>query len=112
MSDLSLYESATAIANAAGRAVAQLQPMRSFEQWKVISSTVQSTSSVLKPTAKLYRGSETPSTIIEGTYSGSLDSTDKSYKLRNGERVLAVWTGCDVGASCTLTIEGTKSRGI
>lgn len=112
MSDFPLYESATAIADANGRAVAQIQPMKAFERWRITRTGVQSTSTTKVPTARLYRGSETPSTFMEGSQSGNLDSTDTGYELRTGERILCVWSNNDVSAACTLTIEGSKTRDV
>jgi len=58
-----------------GRAVCQVQPLRAFEWWHITMTTVQSTSSVLIPTLRLYRGGESPSSLIDGTFRGTLNST-------------------------------------
>lgn len=110
MSNVPLSESATAVAGADGTARVKLGPLRSFERWDVASTTVASTSTVLVPTAKVYRGSEMPSRLIDGTFTGTLDVSDIAYKLRSGEQVLVVFTGNDVGAQCTITLEGETVR--
>lgn len=110
MSNVPLSESATAVAGADGIARVQLGPLRAFETWAVASTTVSSTSSTLVPTARLYRGAEQPSRLIDGTYTGTLDTTDTTYKLRSGDKVIAVFSGCDVGAQCTVTVEGETTR--
>lgn len=110
MSETPLAESSSATADASGVARVSLGPLRSFETWDVRSTTVASTSSTLVPTCKLYRGGESPSRLIDGTYTGTLDTTDTPYKLRSGDKVLAVFTGCDVGAQCTVTVEGQATR--
>jgi hypothetical protein len=107
--ELPLDESANGTANAAGKATASLQPLRAFENWHVDSVSVFSTS-VLVSTFKVYRGSESPSTLIGGTYSGNLNSDPSFNKdVRNGERLLGVWEGCTPGAVCTMSVTGTKS---
>lgn len=103
-----LHESASATADANGRAVAKVQPMRAFEKWNIDGYSVASTSSVLVPTVRIYRGSENPSSLVEGTYSGNLDHSDTKLTLMNGEALLAVWSGADVGAQCTFKITGTR----
>lgn len=110
MSSVSLNESVTAQAGADGIARVVMGPLRSFETWEVTSTTVASTSSALVPTCKLYRGGEAPSNLFEGTFSGNLDITDTLYKLRSGEKMVAVFQGCDVGAQCTVTMQGLANR--
>lgn len=104
-------ESATGTADASGTARVSLGPLRAFETWQIVSTTLSSTSTTLIPTAKLYRGAEVPSRLIDGTYTGTLDTTDTPYKLRSGDKALAVFTGCDVGAQCTITVEGESTIG-
>lgn len=108
MTDLS--ESNTAVANAAGKAVARLQPLRAFEEWRIETLAIDSTSSTKMPTFKSYRGSESPSNFIGGTFTGK-NNVDSSFNksLRNGETLVGVWENCDVGASCTMSITGTRS---
>lgn len=110
MPNTPLFESQTAVAGADGKARVFMGPLRSHETWDVRATTVASTSSALAPTCKLYRGGESPSNLFEGTFSGNLDTTDTPYTLRSGERMLAVWEGCDVGAQCTVTMNGTATR--
>lgn len=110
MSNVPLFESSTGVADANGRAVARVQPLRAFEQWDIRRYAVSSTSSVLVPTARLYRGSETPSMLVDGTYTGTLDQSDTQLTLANGEALICVWEGADVGAQCVFTVQGSKTR--
>lgn len=110
MSNLPLAESASATADASGVARVQMGPLRAFESWDVRSTTVASTSSVLVPTARVYRGAEAPSRLIDGTYTGTQDTSDTAYTLRSGERVIVVFSGADVGSQCTVTLEGESKR--
>lgn len=106
-----LYESGSGVANAQGKAIVRLQPLRAFEDWHVQRVSIQSTSSTLVPTFKLYKGSETPSSFIGGTFTGNLNSDPQlDLTLMNGESLLGVWEGGDVGSTCTMTITGTKNR--
>ena len=110
MSEIPLAESASAAADASGTARISLGPLRAFERWHVVSTTVTSTSSVLVPTAKVYRGAEAPSRLIGGTFTATLDTTDTAYDLRAGDKAVVVFSGCDVGAICTVTVEGQSIR--
>lgn len=103
-----LLDANTATANAAGKATCQVQPLRAFESWKVTNTAVQSTSTTKVPTVKLYRGSESPSNFIEGSYSAQFNSSDTVIDLNNGERLLVVFENCDVGAVCTVSVSGEK----
>jgi hypothetical protein len=107
---VALFESAQAIADATGKATAILQPMRAFEYWDVTGTTVQSTSTTLIPAARVYKGVETPSALIDGSVNGVLDTSDTPYTLLNGEQVRVVWDNCDVGARCTVTVRGERKK--
>lgn len=98
----------TRSADANGKAVCQVQPLRAFESWEISNTAVQSTSTVKIPTVKLYRGSESPSNFIEGSYSAQFNSSDSKIFLENGARLLAVFENADVGAVCTLSVTGEK----
>lgn len=105
-----LFESNDGTADASGRAVATLQPLRAFERWRVKRMTVQSTSTTLVPTCRVYRGAESASRLVDGTHTGTLDHSDTDLSLQNGESMIAVWEGADVGSICTLSIEGDISK--
>lgn len=85
--------------------------MRYGEEWRITRMTVQSTSSTLVPTARVYRGSEAASNLIDGTFTGNQDSSDTSIRLMSGETLLAVFEGGDVGSQCTLNVFGEKVVG-
>lgn len=104
-----LEKSDTKVANSAGKAICQVQPLRAFEKWHITNTAVSSNSTVV-PTVKLYRNSESPSGFIDGSYVGSFNQTADPIDLENGERLLAVFEGCDVGSSCSLTVTG-ETRG-
>lgn len=105
-----LFETDTGVADANGRAVARVQPLRAFETWDIRRMAVSSTSSTLVPTARIYRGSENPSMLVDGTHTGTLDQSDTQLSLANGEALICVWEGADVGSQCTFTVQGDKNR--
>lgn len=72
----------------------------------VTKTTVTVSTDVAEPTANIYRGGVSTVNLIEGTYSGSNDSTDARYLVQMGQAVSAVWAGGDAGATATLVVEG------
>ena len=108
MTDQRLLENQTGTADANGRAFVQLGEFRMGETWTVERMTVTSSSTVLVPTARVYRDDEIPTRLVDGTYTGTLDTSDVVVDLQSGEILVCVWTGADIGARCTLTIEGKR----
>lgn len=105
-----LLASDSKVANAAGKAICIVQPLRAFESWEITNTAVQSTSTTV-PTVKTYRGGESPSSFIEGTYTGNFNASNTRIDLANGERLLAVFEGCTPGASCTVSVSGNVVSG-
>lgn len=104
-----LRESGAATVDATGRAVVTLQNLRAFEKWEVTTHTVSSTSTA-ETTARVYRNHESPSALLEGTYSGKQDASNTRVSVGNGESLICVWSGATAGSRCVYTIEGTKTR--
>lgn len=105
---MELLDASSRTADANGRAVCIIQPLRAFENWDVRKVSVRSTSSTLVPTFKLYRTSESPTNFLEGTYSAQFNSSDVNIELDNGDRLVGIFENADVGASCTMSATGTK----
>lgn len=100
-------------ADSTGKATALLGPMRAFERWIVTTVSVSSTSSTLNPECRIYIGSESPSNLVNGTYDGKRDSDAAArHVLETGEKLVAVWTGADVGSVGTLSVRGDKKNGV
>lgn len=112
MKRVPLYQSAQAVADANGVAIAVMGPYQAFEKWQTQSVTVNSTSATLVPKASHYRGQQAPSRLINGTYSGNFD-TDPDFKvlLQSGEQFITVWENCDPGSQCAVVVTGEKTVG-
>lgn len=106
-----LFESGRATADASGVARITLQPLTAFEKWRVSSMTVSSNSSPEVPTVKVYKGGETPSALIDGSYTGTQDRSETNLTLHSGQPLLAVFTGAQIGSTCVFTITGERVRG-
>lgn len=104
-----LDEFATCIFDADGAGTSFVQPAGAREGWQITVITVNSSSVTLVPQVMFYRGSTTPGSFVAGTFSGTLDVDSlPNISLRSGERLIAVWTGGDVGATGTFRVEGVK----
>lgn len=108
-----LIESLRATADASGRAAASAGPQRYGERWTVTSMATLS-DSTSESSLRVYKGSEAPFNIVATSYSGNQDTAGgSSLMLVNGDLLVAVWSNCSSGASCTLTIQGERSgRGV
>lgn len=103
-----LTQSGRAVADSNGKAVITIGPERAFEKWHVTGVAVQSSSSTLVPEVREYRQSEAESNLIGTTRSGDLDSGASDVTLEPGEHVIYVFTNADVGATCQVTVNGTR----
>jgi len=107
-----LLEYVQATADANGRAVASTGPAKYGESWDV-SLITTNTTSVAESQLRVYRGVESDSAQVLGTYSGNNDTASggANIKVPSQDKLVFVWTGCDVGAICTARIEGDLISG-
>ena len=71
----------------------------------VVTGQSVSTSTATKvPTTKVYRNFVAQANYIEGSYTGSNDSSDTRIPLQAGESLICVWAGGDPGASATYRL--------
>ena len=88
------------------------------QEWTVTNAGVQ-TSTRANPAASVPQcsiyigGAPVAQFFIDGTNTGSLDSTDRtsSFPFTQGSKIWAVWTGGDPGSVATLSIVGTVKTG-
>lgn len=115
MSTSPLYESSRGTVSN-GRGMATLQPLRAFERWRITKVSIQCTSPLSAgaavPIFKLYRNSEAPMNLIEGTFSGDLNSSDMDITLENGEALIGVWASADDNSQCSMTVQGERFNGV
>lgn len=109
-SNLPLYESGRATADANGVATVTLRSSIWGEWWRIKSASI-SGNSALEPQAKVYRGFVADSNIIGGSNSANLDSASGDDFIPQNESVVCQWTGATPGAQFTFTITGERGRG-
>lgn len=74
--------------------------------WTVTRVSIRVSSNVKEPVFRLYRGAVSDSEFLEGSYSGSQDSSDSVHELQAAQPLIGVWTGGDVGATATMSVSG------
>jgi hypothetical protein len=109
MRKLPLNEGKPTTADANGRAVITFQPLRAGEDWRITRTSIQNTGTTNVPEVRVYRGVEAPTALVEGTFSGNMDTSDTEIHLRNGEQLLVVWSGADANSSCSATVDGERT---
>jgi hypothetical protein len=103
-----LNESSQVVLDSNGNGALTIGPTNPVHVWIPSMLGVQTSSNVKEPTFKFYRGrSAGPLSYINGTTTGSNDSTDvNGITLFPGETFYCVWTGGDAGAIASITIMG------
>jgi hypothetical protein len=108
---LPLMEFAQAVADANGRAVATAGPDRFGDRWD-ISLMNTNTNSTSQTELRVYRGVESESARILGTYAANSDTASGStITVMSGDKLVFVWSNADPGSICTVRIEGDFHSG-
>lgn len=111
MRTLPLEASAFALLNSNGDGAAVLQPLTAGETWHVTRMTVQCNSSIANgniPEIRVYRRFISPTTMIDSSYDGNLNTSQCDEFIGNGEQIIAVWTGGDANATGTFVVAGER----
>lgn len=101
-------QSASATVDANGRAVVNLSPGRPYVTWHLERYAVLVNGETGHPRCLVYRNSENPANLLEGTSKGDNDASDQPnpYPLRASETLVFVWTGATPGLQATATVTG------
>jgi hypothetical protein len=98
----------TAKAGADGSATVSAPTVEPGYMW-AIQRAVSSSTSGKVPRLRLYDGSASAGNLLSGSNAGLYDEADypagPGMLVDQGRQLTAVWTGCDVGASCTLRLQ-------
>lgn len=82
----------------------------SGQQVAISNISVRVSSNTNEATFTLYRNQVGDAYRHSGSFSGSSgDNNGDIIPLSDGERIIGVWSGGDVGATATMTISGTAS---
>lgn len=96
-----------------GRGVVTLGPQVYGVVWHV-TRMVTSVSGTAEISCRLsvYRQTETPSNMVDGTFVAGQDVSETDLPLRGGEVLVFVWEDGPAGAVATITLSGEIQRGI
>ena len=72
--------------------------------WVITTTTVSTATAVKQPIANLYLNGVSQANLVDGTYTGSGDTTDTKHLLQPGEQLYATWTGGDPGTLAFLRV--------
>jgi hypothetical protein len=107
--DLSLDAAAYVTLDNNGDGVASIGPRHPGVTWRVTKAAVSTDTNDLIPNCRLYLGTVSPGSLLDGTVNGSQDSTDLDITLECGESLTAHWTAGDPGRRATLSVFGIKT---
>jgi hypothetical protein len=113
MPNVPLNDFGSATVNASGAAIVSIGP-NIGQRWVVTAAAVSTSTAVKVPQCNIYiGGSPVPANLVDGTFTGNLDSTSKTagFIITSGQSIIAVWSGADVGALATLSIIGFMAYG-
>jgi hypothetical protein len=81
-----------------------------LEDWSVTRYAVYASSNISEPIADVYTDAISATNLIDGTYTGSRDSSDcTGLYLRPGQLLICRWLQADIGATLTFTVVGSKT---
>lgn len=90
------------------RAQLEIGPDRARINWHIERVTTQVSGNQGKQSdLRIYKNSVTPSRLVTSTYTADSNADDAvNLDVRAQEKLIAVWTGADVGAIATLIVLG------
>ena len=111
MRQFPLSVSVSVTLNGSGAGTASIGPSFPRESWDVSVVSVSCSSNTNEAICKVYAGPQaTQGNFADGTTWGSTGDSTSSFSapVYLGSKVLAVWTGGDIGATATLVVTGTR----
>lgn len=93
-----------------GAGTARLGPTFGPPLWHVTAISVRTSQPGIGniPQCSVYRNTIDTNGFIDGTYDGSMNSTDVNFDLAQGGQVIAVWSGGNAGNIASLVVHGTR----
>lgn len=111
-SSVPLNEYIVAVADSTGTASATKGPYRYGDQW-YIDIIATETNSAKQTTLTVYRGIQSTTSVLAGTYSGNFDTASGGTPIvvKDGDKLTFVWTNCNPSDRCQATLTGTLYSG-
>lgn len=111
--EIPLYESATAVADVNGNATVRLSPSVAGSSWVIqrMITAIPAMDPFAVVPHKVYKNSATEANRLDATTSGAQDTSETNIPVATTDVIIGVYSGVTAGASCTLTLTGTKQTG-
>lgn len=104
----SFYANATPESNQlTATATIRIQP--TGKEWKIDTINVMANTRKREGICRIYKRQIGDQYQVDITRTGSSgDTSDTTHYLHDGDALIAVWTGVDVGSQVTLVVNGTE----
>lgn len=89
-----------------GNARARIGPSVYGHKWHIARMVTSTTDTVLVPELRIYLNGEAPNRLLDGSYSGNLDTSAMELTLQTLDKLVIVWSLGTPGAIATLTVQG------
>lgn len=112
MAAVRLEESGSVVLDAGGDGTVELLVPYS-QRWHVSRITVSTVIQIPPiPRAVVYRNSVAAAAIVDGTYTGSQDTSDLNTPavFEGGEKIVVRWTDGTVGDTATVNVAGVREQ--
>lgn len=103
--DLIIVQSATVDSAGIAR-IDNIGPTAPFERWEIGSTQIANNGTARTMCEIFNNPSRTQ--LVEGSYSGNLDTSDTKFSLRSGQYLYYRWSRGTPGSLSTLTVRGRK----
>jgi hypothetical protein len=107
-----LEQSGSVLLDASGNGTVEILVPYS-QRWRITRITVSTVIQIPPiPRCVVYRNSIAASSIVDGTYTGSQDTSDMNSPtvFEGGEKIVVRWTAGTVGDTATVNIAGTLEQ--
>lgn len=108
-----LAESASANADGSGNATVRMSPQVAGSSWVIqrMITSIPAMNPLDLVDLKVYKNSVTEANRLDATTSAAQDSSETNIPVATTDVIVGVYSGVLPGASCTLTVSGTKETG-
>ena len=108
-----LAESATGIADGSGNTTVRLSPQVAGSSWIVerMITAIPAMDRLDIVDLKVYKNSPTEANRLDATSSAAQSTSETHIPIGTTDVIVGVYSGVTPGASCTLTVSGTKETG-
>jgi hypothetical protein len=109
MRSLALEQTFQTVLDGSGNGIVLFGPSLYGEEWTVTRTGVLTSSAAITtaaiPQVQLYVASR----FIDGTYTGSNNTSDTTYQVHSGQQIQVTFLGGQPGDTATVSVSGTRN---